>query len=137
MLTKPAETLLVLRALAHSHILSNMQVHTLQTTQQIGQPVCLDYSQPRPCAHLIPITAEAILGKEPALWHLPEVILVHELAPCPLLAQPAEPVLAHCSSMRGRRDWLWGLEVEGRGGDVPERAGRAERARASGDEGLA
>jgi len=45
---------------------------------------------------LVPAATEAVFCKEPALWHLSEVVLVEELALASLLAQPAEPMLADC-----------------------------------------
>lgn len=41
------------------------------------------------------ITAIPVPGEEAALRHAPQVVLVQKLAVLPLLAQPAQPMLAH------------------------------------------
>jgi len=97
-----AEALAVRGALADAHVLCDVEVHAL-----------------------VAVGAEAVLGKEPALWHLAQVVLVHELALVALFAQAAEPVLADGAGVLRVRDGRRWLEVEGRGGDVAERAGGA------------
>ena len=66
----------------------------------------------------------AVLGVPPALGHAPEVVLVQELARVALLAQAAQPVLAHrrepLALARVRGQLLWRLEVLHGGRRVPE-----------------
>src|SRR5262245_59139709 len=62
---------------------------------------------------VVAIAAVAVLGVEPALGHLVQVVFVQKLAPIALLAQPADPVLAYDR-----------FDVAGtRVGGVPELAG--------------
>lgn len=44
---------------------------------------------------LLAITTIPVTREETALRHAPQVVLVQKLAVLPLLAQPAEPMLAH------------------------------------------
>lgn len=62
-LTEFTEPLSKLTALLDSHFFGNMEIHAL-----------------------VSITAEAIFRKEPALWHFPEIVFVHEFAAVALLA---------------------------------------------------
>lgn len=75
--------------------------------------------------HLITIATEAILGKEPTFGHLPQIVLVHEIATVALLAQSPQPMLAYGPSMGALRDrWRW-LEILGRWRNVSQGASGA------------
>ena len=97
MLTRPAESSRVAPALWPALLLRDVEVHALVSRR-----------------------AEAVLCEEVALGHLAEVVLVEVLAVCSLLAQPSQPVLAHCASLQRARDHLR-LVVQGGRRRVPQR----------------
>lgn len=111
-LTEFTESLAKLGALLESHTLRHMKVHAF-----------------------VPIAAEAVLGKEPALGHLAQIVLVHELAARALLAQTTQPVLADGAAMRRGGHRRGREKVERRGGGMAQRTGGAERTLAGEDEG--
>lgn len=65
------------------------------------------------------------------------MILVHKLATGTLLTQSPQPMLAHGPGMRAIGNRLGWLEILRRGGDVSQRASRAEWAMTSGGERVA
>jgi hypothetical protein len=73
---------------------------------------------PKARTHLITITTEAILGKEPTFRHLSQIVLVHEIATIALLAQAPQPMLADGPGMGIQRDGWGRLKVLRRGRNV-------------------
>lgn len=122
--TESTESLAILGTLAYPHLLCHVKVHAFVTCvfAGLGQ---LPPLAPRRTRAKRTVGAKAILCKEPALWHLAEVVLVHELARVALLAEPSEPVLAYRPGVGGGWDGLWREEVEWGGGDVAFRTGGA------------
>lgn len=100
-----AEASAIVHAFQHPHTLVDVKVHAL-----------------------VSVAAEAVLAKEPAFRHRPQLVLVQELARPALLAEPSEPMLADRLAMlsRSRRARH---EVEAGGRRVAKGTGGAERTR--------
>ena len=61
---------------------------------------------------LVTCRAIAVLGKPPAFWHPPEVILVQKLACIALLTKTTKPVLADSGESLSFTWMRWGLTRE-------------------------